>query len=100
MLLSLRNFDANRMDIDDLVEMAAYGRMIQAECTAQGVREPEWLEPSLKSVRREIASREADRKEKTLRELKARRASLLTPEEKRGQLDQQIAALEKELVPA
>jgi hypothetical protein len=99
MLELLKRFDVNRMDIEQLVELSAFGRGFEAEYRTLGLSVPEFVEIQLKSLRREIKSRVADAKESKLRQMKLNRASLRTTEEKRAELDKQIAELESE-VPA
>lgn len=96
----LKNFDANRMDLEALVELSAFARTIEGEYVALKVAAPEWVTVQAKSLRREITSRLADAKEKSLREKKARLATLKTTEEKRKELADEIAALESEGVGA
>ena len=97
MLDLLKNFDANRLDMEQLVELSAEARKMASEYEALKVEVPEWLGIQTKSLRREIASRDADRKERALRDLKARRSTLKTVDEKRTELDKQIADLESQV---
>jgi hypothetical protein len=102
MLDVLMGFSAiNRMTMEQMVELSAYARQLEAEFKAVEVKEPENIVAQVKLLRREIKLRVADEKERTLREMKRTRASLRTTEEKRAELDKQIAALESESeVPA
>jgi hypothetical protein len=94
---ALKNFEMVRLQLEDLIELSANARMLEAENVANGNPVPEWLTVAGKSLRREIKSRLADQKEKMLRDMKARRASLKTTEEKRAELDKMIADLETEV---
>lgn len=93
MLQTLKNFDAQTTPIDELVLLSALGNMLTAECAEQGIEQPKWLGPKLKTLRREIATRNQDALEKRIAELKARRETLLSATERRKQLDAEIAEL-------
>lgn len=58
---------------------------------------PEWVVDKLSEVTHEITMRVKGELQRRLRAAKARRAALRTPDEKRGQLDSEIAALESQL---
>lgn len=94
MLDELKNFNPSRMSMPELVELAAAGRLIEAEFKELGVEAPEWIADNLKAVRREVKTKNADSLHAKLRELKARREALKTPDEKRSALDDQIKNLE------
>jgi hypothetical protein len=96
MLNALKSFSSTgRLETEDLVELSAFARSIEAEFTALGVDTPEWVRNQTKALRREIKARNADAIAARLRELKARREALKTPDEKRTALDTEIAELEK-----
>jgi hypothetical protein len=96
MLNALKAFSSiGRLETEDLIELSAFARTYEAEFTALGVETPEWVTNQTKALRREIKARNADALAARLRELKARREALKTPDEKREALDAQIAALEK-----
>jgi hypothetical protein len=97
LLHEFKNFDANRLDIDELVALAAFGRLLRDEYEAHTLDEPEWVGIQLKSLRREIQTRNADKMEKLLREKKARLETLKSPTEKRAELQKEIKELEKQL---
>jgi hypothetical protein len=96
MLDELKMVDVRRPALPELVELAAYGLLLLAEFEALGVESPEWIELNLKSIRREIKSRHADRIAEKLRTAKARLETLKTPDEKRASVIAEIAALEKQ----
>jgi hypothetical protein len=100
MLSELKNFDAKRMDLVELVALASFGRDLQAEFGVLGVESPEWIEQNLKAVHREIKSRNADRIAARIREAKTRLETLKTPSEKRTDLQAELARLEKQLKSA
>jgi len=94
MIQQLKNFDVDRMDLDELVGLASFGRIIGDEFDKLSGEIPEWLQANLKSLRREIHARQADALEALLKEKKARRDNLTPAEERRKKLDEEIAALE------
>jgi hypothetical protein len=98
LLQQFKNFNADRINsIEELVELAAYGRALRSEYEQLSLDEPEFLDIQLKAVRREIHARNADKLEANLKELKARRDALKSPMEKRAEINKQIQNLEKEL---
>lgn len=97
MLSDLKNFEATRCNLTELVNLSAYGRILLAEFETLGVQAPEWVEENVKAVRREAKSRNRDSLAASLREKKARLETLKTPDEKRRALSKEIAALEKDL---
>lgn len=96
-LQQLKTFQADRMDLDELVALATFGRSIRAEYEAHNLEEPDWLDIQLKSLRREINSRNADKLESRRREINARLDSLKTPTEKKSELLKEKARLDKQL---
>jgi len=94
MLSELKNFNRNSASLDEMVELSAQARVAESEFSALGVDLPAWFEPTVSSLRREIKSKLQDAKAARLRELKARRATLATVDEKRTQIDKEIAELE------
>lgn len=93
MLQTLKNFDAQATPIDELVLLSGLGTMLVQEFDALGVEQPKWLDPKLKTLRREVATRNQDALEKRILELKSRRETLLSTSERKKQLDAEIAAL-------
>lgn len=96
MLDLLKSFDVERLDMDQLIELSAYGRMMANEYQTSG-ESPEWLDINLKQIRRELRARQADQLEKTLRDKKARLEATLPAEQKRQKLEAEIAELEARL---
>lgn len=94
MFEQLKNLNLDRMELDEAIGLYAYGKHLQGTYAEFSIDPPSWLTINLKSLSREIQSRDADRKEKLLSELRSRRDALRTPDEKRKELDEKIAALE------
>ena len=99
-LAQFKNFTADRMDIDELVALMAFGKSLRAEYDALQMEEPNFLDIQLKSLRREITARTADKLEARKRELTARIDSLKTPAQKKTELEKELANLEKQLATA
>ena len=100
MLSELKNFDKSRASLDEMVELSAQARIIEAEFGATGTDLPGWFEPAVSSLRREIKSRNHDALAAKLRDMVSRRASLSTVDEKRAQLDRDIAKLQEQAAAA
>lgn len=97
MLNQLKTFDANRLDMDELVYLAALGRAIREEYEALGLDEPDWVDVQLKTIKREIHARNADKLEKRRREIETRLEGLKTPTQKKQELLREKAQIEKQL---
>ena len=93
-LTTFKNYNTTRADLDDLVAMAAFGRSLRAEYEAHQLDEPEFIGAKLKSLRAEIADRNADKVAARKRELAARIDSLKSPREKKAELLKELAELE------
>jgi len=97
MLEKYQNFDKDRLTLDELVELSAFGRSIRSEYEALNIPEPEFVDIQLKALRREITVRNADALEAELRKINARLTQLATPEERREALRKQKAEIEEKL---
>lgn len=93
MLESFKKFNAEAADLDELIEVAAFGRHFRAEYEALNVPTPEYVDDNLRVIRREIDARLADKRAARVRELKATRDSLKTAQERRDAIDKELAAL-------
>lgn len=91
---ALKNFNADRMDMDDMVGLLADCKALRTEYEALQIEEPEYIDTTIKSIRREITSRNADKIAARKRELTARIDSLKTPAQKKAELEKELAALE------
>ncbi|HKN69721.1 MAG TPA: hypothetical protein VJX30_01620 [Terriglobales bacterium] len=100
MLTELKNFDANRASIDEMVSLRAYARNLISEFDNQSVEVPEWVTVVSKNLDRQIMAKNADRLEARRREIRARLENLKTPAEKKTELRKELAALDKQLVEA
>lgn len=93
-LIQFKNFNVDRVtDIDELVAGIGFGKMLRTEYEALQLEEPEYVDIQLKAMRREIASRNADRLEAKKRELKAQIDRFKSREEKKQELEAELAKL-------
>lgn len=99
MLERLKNFDIDRMDIDEVVYLSALARIMKQEYETVGAECPEWVDSRARSLRREIHARQADLTEKRLREAKSRLEAIKPASEKRKDIEQEIQKLEEMLKP-
>ena len=93
MLQRFKSFNAESADLDELVEVAVFGRQFRAEHEALNVPIPEYVDDTLRVVRREIDGRLADKRAARVRELKAQRENLKTAAERREAIDKELALL-------
>src|SRR5262245_11424459 len=85
----LKNFsDAHRLDIHELVELAAAAEILRKSYEDHGVAMPDWLEGQAKSIDRVIRARRADA-------LELKRAQVLRQIEGLKSPTQRKASLEK-----
>ena len=93
-ITALKNFNADRADMEDLVGLLADAKALRDEYEALQIEEPEYIDTTIKSIRREITSRNADKIAARKRELTARIDSLKTPAQKKAELEKELAKLE------
>lgn len=94
MLNDFQNFNKDRLNLDEMVTLAAFGRILRAEYEAQKVDEPEFVDTQLKLLRREIASKVDDKRQARRKQIEAQLQSLKTPAERRAELEKEKAELE------
>lgn len=92
-----RGFTAEQLDVDELVALHAFGKQLRAEFESLGVDEPEYVDVQLKSIRREINTRNADRVELRIREVKSRLDALKSPDVRRQELEAELAKLQSKV---
>ena len=95
MLSEFKNFTAARLQLEDLVALEAYGHQLREAYERLSVDEPQFVDVQLKSLRREIRTRIADRFEARKREVQRSLDNLKTPAEKKAELKRELAELEK-----
>lgn len=92
-----RTLTVAKYNLSELVELRATARTLTQEYEVQTLQIPEFLKNANSTLDTEIKLRARDEKLRRLNEIKSRRASIATPEEKRASLDTEIAALEESL---
>jgi seryl-tRNA synthetase len=97
MLEQLKRFDADRADMEEMLELSAYGRTLVAEYDALSVPQPEWLAEVLDRLKKAIADKRRDAILKALKTVKARKETLKSAEEKRKDAEAEIERLTKML---
>lgn len=97
MLKELKSFDAERCDLDQLVALSAFAKVLHAEYEARNIQVPEWLDDSRRALAREIEGRRRDALELRLKEVRAGQSGLLTAAEKREKLAAEEAKLVEQL---
>lgn len=97
MLDDLKNFNAERMDLTELVALASFADSVVAKSQELSVELPEWVTENTKSLHREIKSKNQDRLAMKLKNAKARLETLKTPDEKRKATEDEIAKLTQQL---
>ena len=93
-MTTFKNYNTARADLDELVAMAAFGRSLRSEYEAHQIEEPEFVGAKLKSLRAEIADRNADKIAARKSEIKARLDALKSPKEKAAELRKELEALQ------
>lgn len=97
MLQQLKNLNIERLDLDEAVAMASFGRAMEAEYQHVSAEAPDWLTDNLKALRKEIRQRLQDTLESRLVEVTSRLDSLSTVEEKRSKLREEADRLRAKL---
>lgn len=98
MLNALRNYTTDRQyDLEDCMALLAFAAGMKDQYLQLSMDAPAWIDDRVKSIRRTVKTMVSDEQERKLSELKARRAAIATPDEKRSKLDEAIAALEKQV---
>lgn len=92
---ALKNFVTDRLDMDELFALSAFGKSLRTEYQNREMPVPSWISDQLNALDREILARRRDELEKRLKDIKAQRTTLETAAEKRERLDKEQADLEK-----
>lgn len=97
MLDKIKNLNIERLDIEEGMALAAFGRIVENEYALLSNEAPDWLTDNLKVLRKEIRQRLQDTLESRLVEITSRLDSLSTVEEKREKLKAEAARLKEKL---
>lgn len=90
MLEKFKNFDVDRMDLDDLISLLAFGKLMRAEYEKLGLEEPDWVNDKLKTLHREIKSKIAEKLASRASEIGSRLEALKTPTQKKAELEREL----------
>lgn len=93
MLTQFRNFDVDRLDMDDLVGLLAFGQILRNEYEKLGMDEPDWVNDKIKTLKREIKAKNADKLAARAREVKSRIDALKTPTQRKAELEKELKKL-------
>ena len=91
---SLKNFVTRNVGIDEMVGARAELKSLAVNYDDLQLSVPEWISNKLSEVEMEISSQSRAEKLATLAKLRSRRSALMTTDEKRKAVDDQIASLE------
>jgi hypothetical protein len=100
MLNDFKTFVASRLQIEDLVALSAFGRQLRDEYLAHGVEVPEYVDTHMKSLKREIRARVADKLEARRKELQAKIQNAKTPAQRLQEARKELKAVEEQLADA
>lgn len=93
----LKNINIESATIDEMVEVSADARSVEAEYGQLKVSVPDALTSGVATLRKAIQFRIQDKMEKDLKSLKAQMEAMQTVQEKRDKIAAQVAALEAQL---
>lgn len=97
-IAGLKSLNLDRViEIDEAIALSADIRTLQAEYDELAIERPEWLNNVANIVREEIAKRTRANDLAQLRNLEAQSESLKTVDEKRNQINDAMAALQRKL---
>lgn len=94
MLNAFKHFQADRMDLDDLVALAAFGHLLRDQYEKQNIEVPDFVTDNLKAINREIQAKTAADREARRKTLILQRDALLTNKEKRDRIEKELKELE------
>lgn len=97
MLNELRNFDVERLSMEEMFYLSALGKNLRAEFQNRNMPPPEWLTDQLTKLEREILAKRRDELERRKKEIAGQLATLETHAEKRDRLQRERDELEKAL---
>jgi hypothetical protein len=97
LLHEFRNFDKDRADLNDLIALCAFGSGLRKEYETLNVEEPDFIDATLKSLKRTIRARVADSKAARLKQVESLLEAGKSPTEKRTDLLAEQKELRAEL---
>lgn len=93
----INRLELKNATLEDLISLVASAKNIIATCAELKLEVPKGLENKQREAVREINERARVERQAALQKLEARRAALSTAEEKRANLDKEIAELKASL---
>lgn len=93
----LKNVNLERSDLDEIVELLAFGNMMFNGYGSVALEAPDWLKEAVDTLRKEAASRTRDNKLAALKQARLRMEKLKTADQKREETAAEIKRLETEL---
>jgi hypothetical protein len=96
MLANFKNF-SDHLDVDELIALLTFGKAFAAEFESLKLEAPEYVGVQIRALKREISAKIADKREAERKRIKAQLEALKTPSERRTELAERLATLEKEM---
>lgn len=96
-LATFKTYSADRMDVEEMLSLSAFGKGLKAEFVEFGLEVPEYVELQLKSLRRDIRSKVSDKLEAEKKRLQSQLENLKTPQERKTELRRQLAKVNDQL---
>ncbi len=102
MLQQFKSFDVDRLDTDELIGLLAFGQLLRAEYEKLEMDEPDWVNDKIKTLKRELRAKNAEKLAARAREINSRLESLKTPTQRKSELQKELSKIQKQLeeVPA
>lgn len=93
MMEKLKSLQLQRMDVDEMIELATWGRAMHNGYSYYDVPSPAWLSDALAQLDGEIKRRRQELLQARLQEIRSRMQALKTREERKADLDAEEAQL-------
>lgn len=97
MLQQFKNFDTDRLDVDELVALVAFGTMFRNEYEKHALDVPDWVDNNLRALKRDLKTKNAERLSARRKELKARLEALKTPSQRKAETEKELKSIEAQL---
>jgi hypothetical protein len=98
MLNIFKSFDADRMDIDEMVALVAFGETLRVQYEKLQLDEPEFVSNQLRSLKHEIKTKRANALASRRKQIKAQLETLKTPTQKKTDLEKELKGIDAVLV--
>jgi hypothetical protein len=97
MLSQFMNFDVDRLEINDLVALVAFGEMYRAQFEKMQLDEPDFINNKLRVLKREINIKRENTLLMRKKQLEARIEGYKTPTQKKAEDLAELKQVEKQL---